>query len=78
MIVIYNGNRHRLKKVWYPSPRFYMVTVDCAAELGKAIIAAARGEPYGNPPGWWPDFIKQYEAGAWRRMPKREDAVDYE
>ena len=39
-------NRHQIKKVWYPSPRFYMVSVDCAEELGKAIIAAARGETY--------------------------------
>ena len=35
-------NRHQVKKIWYPSPRFYMVPVDCAEELGKAIIAAAR------------------------------------
>ncbi len=37
-------NRHQIKKIWYPSPRFYMVPVDCAEELGNAIIAAARGE----------------------------------
>ena len=67
-------NRHQIKKVWYPSPRFYMVPVDCAEELGKAIIAAARGEKYGQPPGWWFDFLKQYEAGEWRRRPKLEDA----
>ena len=63
-------NRHKLKKVWYPTPRFYMVSLDCAEELGKAIVAAARGEPYGDPPGWWYDFAKQYEAGEWRRQPK--------
>ena len=66
-------NRHQIKKVWYPAPRFYMVPVDCAEELGKAIIAAARGEKYGQPPGWWFDFLKQYEAGEWRRKPKEED-----
>ena len=66
-------NRHQVKKVWYPSPRFYMVPVDCAEELGKAIIAAARGEKYGQPPGWWFDFLKQYEAGEWRTksLPRR-------
>ena len=69
-------NRHRIKKVWYPSPRFYMVPVDCAEKLGKAIIAAAKGEPYGNPPGWWHDFIKQYEAGEWRKKPEVEDEVN--
>ncbi len=44
-------NRHQIKKIWYPSPRFYMVPVDCAEELGKAIIAAARGEMNGQLPG---------------------------
>ncbi len=53
--------------------RFYTVPVDCAEELGKAIIAAARGEKYGQPPGWRFDFLKQYEAGEWRRTPKEED-----
>ena len=67
-------NRHQTKKIWYPSPRFYMVPVDCAEELGKAIIAAARGEQYGQVPGWWYDFDKQYEAGQWRRKP--EDDTD--
>ncbi len=65
-------NRHQLKKVWYSSPRFYMVPVDCAEELRKAIIAAARGEKYGQPPGWWYDFLKQYEAGEWRTKPEDE------
>jgi hypothetical protein len=60
-------NRHSVKQIWYPSPRFYMVPVETAEELGKAIIAVAKGERYGEPPGWWFDFIKQYEAGEWRR-----------
>ena len=50
-----------------------MVPVSCAEELGKAIIAAARGEKYGQPPGWWFDFLKQYEAGDWRTKPKEEE-----
>lgn len=41
-------NRHRIKKVRYPSPCFYMVPVDCAEELGKKIIAAACGQTYGQ------------------------------
>ena len=69
-------NRHQIKKIWYPSPRFYMVPVDCAEELGKAIVAAARGEQYGQVPGWWCDFDKQYQAGEWRRQP--EAAVNAE
>ena len=50
-------NRRQIKKIWYPSPRFYMVPVDCAVELGKAIIAAARGEQYGQVPGWCVEFL---------------------
>ena len=30
-----------------------MVAVHFAEDLGKAIIAAARGETYGSTPGWW-------------------------
>ena len=51
-----------------------MVPVDRAEELGKAIIAAARGEQYGQVPGWWYDFDKQYQAEEWRRKP--EDDID--
>ncbi len=69
-------NRHQIKKIWYPLPRFYMVPVDCAEELGKAIIAAARGEQYGQVPGWWYDFDKQYQAGEWRRKPEVEEGED--
>ena len=65
-------NRHQIKKIWYPSPRFYMIPVDCAEELGKAIIAAARGEQYGPVPGWWYDFDKQYQAGGWQRNPQAD------
>jgi hypothetical protein len=47
---------------------------DCAEAPGKAIIAAARGEPYGQPPGWWPDFLKPYEKGDWRSKPEAKAA----
>ncbi len=69
-------NRHQIKKIWYPSPRFYMVPVDCAEELGKAIVAAARGEQYGPVPGWWFDFDKQYQAGEWRRQPEADGKAE--
>ncbi len=41
-------------------------------ELGKAIVDAARGEEYGQVPGWWYDFDKQYQAGEWRRQPQAD------
>ena len=55
-------NRHREKGCWYPSPRFYMVPIECAATLGKAIIAAAEGRRLGPEPDWYRDFEKQYAA----------------
>ena len=39
-----------------------MVPLGRAAELGRAIIAASQGEPFGPQPDWWHDFEKQYEA----------------
>jgi len=55
-------NKHRTKGMWYPSPRFYMVPMDRAADLGRAIIEASRGRPFGPQPEWWADFEKQYAA----------------
>ena len=55
-------NKHRVKGMWYPSPRFYMVPIDCAENLAQAIFAAAGGRPCGPQPEWWTDFEKQYEA----------------
>jgi hypothetical protein len=40
-------NRHQTKGCWYPAPRFYTVPIDCAAEPGEAIIAAAEDEQFG-------------------------------
>ncbi len=59
-------NRHRVKGCWYPAPRFYMVPIEHAEELGSAIIAAGRGRLPGPMPEWYSDFEKQYEARAWR------------
>ena len=60
-------NRHQVKGCWYPAPRFYMVPLDRAAELGKAIIAASEGRTIGRQPEWWADFEKQYAGFAGRR-----------
>ncbi len=59
-------NRHQVKGCWYPAPRFYMVPIDHAEELGSAIIAAGRGRSPGPMPEWYADFEKQYKARAWR------------
>ena len=53
-------NKHREKGCWYPAPRFYTVPLECAAELGEAIIAASEGEPFGIQPEWWEEFERQY------------------
>ncbi len=55
-------NRHQLKGCWYPAPRFYTVPIECAATLGKAIMAAAEGKRFGPEPDWYRDFEKQYKA----------------
>ncbi len=55
-------NRHQVKGCWYPAPRFYMVPLECAAQLGQALIAAAKGRPFGAEPEWYRDFEKQYAA----------------
>ncbi len=63
-------NRHQVKGCWYPAPRFYMVPIDHAEELGNAIIAAGRDRSSGPMPEWVADFEKQYEARAWRENRK--------
>ncbi len=55
-------NRHQVKGCWYPAPRFYMVPIEHAEELGSAIIAAGRGRSPGPMPEWYADFEKQYVA----------------
>ena len=55
-------NRHQVKGCWYPAPRFYMVPIEHAKELGSAIIAAGRGQSRGPAPEWYADFEKQYAA----------------
>ncbi len=55
-------NRHQVKGCWYPAPRFYMVPIEHAEELGRAILSAAQGKPFGPMPEWFADFEKQYAA----------------
>ena len=59
--------RHREKGCWYPSRRFFMVPLECAPDLGRAILAAAKGKPFGPQPEWWADFEKQYAGFGKRR-----------
>lgn len=47
---------------WYPTKRSYTVPLDRAEAVGKAIIAAAKGEMFGPQPSWWVGFEKQYAA----------------
>ena len=64
-------NRHQAKGCWYPAPRFYMVPIAHAEELGNAIIAAGRGRSPGPMPEWYADFFKQYKARAWEENGNR-------
>ena len=57
-------NKHRTKGCWYPSPRFFVVPLDCAAGLAKAIAVGASGKQLGPEPEWYADFEKQYAARA--------------
>lgn len=67
-------NRHQVKGCWYPAPRFYMVPIEHAEELGRAIIAAGRSQSRGSAPEWYADFEKQYKTLAWQRKDAREDS----
>ncbi|MEK6676239.1 MAG: hypothetical protein AABZ47_11380 [Planctomycetota bacterium] len=55
-------NKHRTKGCWYPSPRFFVVPLDCAAGLAAAIETAANGGDCEPEPDWYEDFDKQYAA----------------
>ena len=70
-------NRHQVKGVWYPAPRFYMVPIASAKQLGETIMAAAAGEQRGPVPAWYFDFEKQYNARSWQK-PSDEEPADAE
>ena len=57
-------NKHRTKGCWYPSPRFFVVPLDCASGLAKAIAAGASGKQFGPKPEWYAEFERQYAARA--------------
>ena len=46
-------NRHRAKRVWYPTDRFFVIPVEDADNLAEAIRAAARGEAKRKMPAWY-------------------------
>ena len=70
-------NRHRVKGMWYPTRRFYMVPIASARRLGETIMAAAAGEQRGPVPAWYFDFEKQYNARSWQE-PADEEPLDDE
>ena len=55
-------NKHRTKGYWYPSPRFLVVPLDCAAGLAEAIAAGASDKRLVPEPEWYADFERQYAA----------------
>ncbi len=53
--------QHQVKKCWYPA-RSYTVPIECAYDLGRALIRASDGEQFTETPDWWHDFLEQYDA----------------
>ena len=68
-------NRHRQKGVWYPSPRYFVIPIGAAADLGEAIMDAACGIS-GDVPEWYDEFEKQYAAHK-RKRKKRAASTRY-
>ena len=60
-------NRQQTEGFWYPTKRSYTVPLNYAEAVGKAIIAAAKGEMYGPEPEWWAGFERQYAEFAGNR-----------
>jgi len=60
-------NKHRTKGCWYPSPRFFVVPMEHAANLAEAIDSAARGECEIEPE-WFREFEAQYVARGVQRV----------
>ena len=69
-------NKQREKGYWYPGKRYYMVPIESAAALGKAIIAASKGRPFGDQPEWWADFEAQYQEWQARKAAGADEAPD--
>lgn len=46
-------NRHRERRFWYPTDRFFVIPVDNAEVLAAALRAAVHGEPQSEVPAWY-------------------------
>jgi hypothetical protein len=53
-----------------------MVPIEHAEELGKEIIAASKGRPFGDPPEWWADFEKEYREWQARKAAEADETLD--
>ena len=53
-----------------------MVPIESAAALGKAIVAASPGEPFGDQPAQRADFEAQYQEWQARKAAEAEQAPD--
>lgn len=66
-------NKHRTMGCWYPTKRVFIVPIDRAPALGKAIIAAGKGRTFGDMPTWWEGFEKQYREREKRKAVESSD-----
>ncbi len=52
-----------------------MVPIKSAAALGKAIIAASKGRPFGDQPEWYRDFEKEYQEWQARKAAEADETA---
>ena len=57
---LHTFNLHKTYGTWYPSPRFFMIPLEHADQIGRAIIGAAHGKALDGPPAWWEGFQEAY------------------
>ena len=55
-------NKHFTKGCWYPSRRYFVVPMECAKDLGRALIRAADEQQTGETPEWFCDWERSYAA----------------
>jgi hypothetical protein len=53
-----------------------MVPIKSAAALGKAIIAASKGRPFGDQPEWWEEWEKDYREWQARKAAEADETPD--
>ena len=68
--------KNREKGYWYLTKQFYMMPIECAAEIGKAIIAASKGQSFGDPPAWWADSQIKYREWQARKAAEADETPD--